>query len=125
MKSDIRNSGHIEDMVKRFYEKVFDDDLLGPIFKNVAKVDLEQHLPVMNKFWGMLLLGQKEYQGDPFEAHRELNDLTTLDQPMFDRWNSLFCRTVDELYDGPTAERAKAMAASISDGLLMKFGEQG
>ena len=122
MKTDITTNEHIEEMVKSFYQKIFADDLLGPVFKDIAGVDLEQHLPVMYKFWGMLLLGQKDYKGDPFEPHRDLNSKVPLDQQLFDRWLSLFSQTVDQMYEGPTAERAKMMAESIADGFLMRFG---
>ena len=51
MKKDIRTRRDIERLVDRFYDKVKADDLLGPVFNDVARVNWEKHLPVMYDFW--------------------------------------------------------------------------
>ena len=55
-------------------------------------------------------------QGDPpeLEGVRRQN----LHPEDFTRWLELFQRTVDDLYAGPRAERAKRVAASIDGKLL-------
>ena len=56
-------------MVRRFYADVAQDDLLGPMFNEVARVDWSEHLPKLTAFWCRALLGQPGYSGNPFRAH--------------------------------------------------------
>ena len=52
-------------MVRRFYSDVTQDDLLGPMFNEVAHVDWCEHLPKLAAFWGRALLGIPGYTGNP------------------------------------------------------------
>jgi truncated hemoglobin YjbI len=45
----------VERLVRTFYTRAFDDPLLGPVFLDVAHLDLEAHLPVMCDFWETVL----------------------------------------------------------------------
>ena len=45
------------EMVRRFYAEVTADDLLGPMFNDVAQVDWSEHLPKLTAFWCRALLG--------------------------------------------------------------------
>jgi hypothetical protein len=42
---DLDTPEEIAEMVRRFYSDVAQDDLLGPIFNDVARVDWSEHLP--------------------------------------------------------------------------------
>ena len=42
---DLDSPGEIAEMVRRFYQDVAQDDLLGPVFNDVARVDWNEHLP--------------------------------------------------------------------------------
>ncbi len=44
-------------MVRRFYQDVAQDDLLGPVFNDVAQVEWSEHLPKLTMFWCRALLG--------------------------------------------------------------------
>lgn len=110
-RSDIRNEPDIRRLVDTFYAKVNGDELLGPIFNQVAQVDWAEHLPTMYRFWGSLLLRNNSYQGQPWPKHAVL----PVNPAHFARWLSLFKHTVDELFAGPKANEAKNAAASIAD----------
>ena len=56
-------------MVRRFYQDVAQDDLLGPVFNDVAQVDWVEHLPKLTLFWCRALLGMEGYVGNPFRSH--------------------------------------------------------
>ena len=109
--ADIATEGDIKLLVDSFYQKVNTDELLSPIFNDLAQVDWEEHLPTMYKFWGSLLLHHNTYRGQPWPKHAVL----PVNKEHFSRWLTLFKQTVDEHFTGPTATEAKNTAASIAD----------
>lgn len=113
-RTDIASADDVALLVREFYTRVYDDDVLRPMFAEVAGIDLEEHLPKMERFWGTVLFGQRLYQGNPMSVHRRLDSLKPLKEVHFIRWLSLFRLTVDRLFAGPTAERAKQAAAQIN-----------
>ena len=96
MKPDISTSEDIRTLIDAFYEKVKDDDVIGFIFNDIAKVDWPKHLPRMYAFWEFLLLGQDTYKGNPMEVHQKLHNNLKLTDAHFTRWLQLFHATVDE-----------------------------
>jgi hemoglobin len=67
---DLDSPEEIAEMVRRFYADVAQDDLLGPMFNEVARVDRSEHLPELSAFWCRALLDQLGYVGNPFRATR-------------------------------------------------------
>jgi hemoglobin len=112
--SDIVTREDIAALVDRFYERIRADEVLGPIFDDVARVDWAAHLPKMYDFWDSVLFGRAAFKGNPLGAHRALARLTPLARSDFDRWVGLFHRTVDDLFDGPMADEAKFRASRIA-----------
>ena len=108
----------IQTLVDSFYAKVRVDELIGPVFNDVAKVDWNEHLPKLYDFWNDLLLGSDLYHGRPFPPHTVLG----LEIQHFERWLQLFTATVDEHFSGSGAERAKNAAASIAHTFASRMG---
>src|SRR4051812_17223175 len=100
---DIISPEDVKLLVDSFYDKVNKDDQLAPVFNDFAKVDWKKHLPVMYQFWESLLLGTKNYKGQPFPKHAVL----PVTQQHFKRWIELFIKTVNENFTGKKAEEAK------------------
>lgn len=48
MKREINTPEVIQLLVDTFYQKILQDDLIGYVFTDVAKIDLEEHLPIIN-----------------------------------------------------------------------------
>ena len=119
MKKELSDKKDIELLVNSFYEKVKQDETIGYIFNDVAKVDWTVHLPIMYNFWEMMIFGTGPYKGDPMTKHIELNKKTPLESIHFDRWKKLFIETVDDLFQGEKAEDAKGRASHIAT--LMQF----
>ena len=65
---DLDTPEEIAEMVRRFYADVAQDDLLGPMFNDVAKVSWSDHLPKLTDFWCRVPLGLPGYAGNPFRA---------------------------------------------------------
>ena len=119
MKKELSDKKDIELLVNSFYEKVKQDETIGYIFNDVAKVDWTVHLPIMYNFWEMMIFGTGPYKGDPMTKHIQLNEKTPLESIHFDRWKKLFIETVDDLFQGEKAEDAKGRASHIAT--LMQF----
>jgi hemoglobin len=116
--NDIATEQDIKLLVDSFYDRVNKDGVLSPIFNHVAKVDWEHHLPTMYSFWSALLLRKPGYKGAPWPKHMVL----PLKKEHFERWISLFCQTVNALFEGPKAAEAKSAALSIADTFQTRFG---
>ena len=69
---DLDSRSAIHDLVVRFYREVVFDDLLGPVFGEVAEVDWSVHLPKLVDYWCRVLLGQPGYDGFVLGAHQHL-----------------------------------------------------
>lgn len=101
-------------MVRRFYQDVAQDPLLGPIFIEVAQVDWNEHLPKLAAFWNRVLLGIPGFAGNPMRAHVETHEQVPFTPAHFDRWLTLFHDTVGGGWRGPMAEQAMALARNVA-----------
>jgi hemoglobin len=111
---DLDSSSEIAEMVRRFYSDVTQDDLLGPMFNEVARVDWSEHLPKLTAFWCRALLGEAGYQGNPFRAHLLVHTQRPFTAAHFDRWLALFHDTVELGWTGPNARRALELAENVA-----------
>ena len=115
---DIETEADVRLIVDEFYGSIREDALLNPIFTDVAQVDWSHHLPKMYAFWSGQILGKPGYAGQPFAAHVKL----PVTREHFQRWLELFQATVDRLFTGPGANRARDAAASIAHTFAMRMG---
>jgi hemoglobin len=111
---DITTRADVERLVRAFYAKAMSDAIIGWLFTDVARLDLEAHVPQIASFWETVLLGVKSYTGTPFEPHARLHAKARLQAGHFGRWLALWSQTVDELFAGQTAELAKAHALRVA-----------
>lgn len=124
MKKDIESREDIELLVKVFYGKVFVDEQIGYFFTEVAKVNPETHFPKITDFWEGILFQNPVYRGNPMQAHIHLNGKETLKPEHFERWLSLFHTTVEEMFVGERAEKAKQSAISIATLIQIKIHQR-
>jgi hemoglobin len=113
---DLATRGDVELLVRTFYRAAAMDDRLGPVFA-AAHVDWPGHIATVTDFWMWQLFGVRGYEGNPLVAHRPAHAETPFTDAHFARWLALFTETVDELFEGPTAELAKARAAKMAQAL--------
>jgi hemoglobin len=111
---DLDSPEEIAEMVRRFYQDVAQDDLLGPVFNDVAQVDWAEHLPKLTAFWCRALLAQPGYEGNPFRSHSEVHERSPFRAEHFERWLSLFRDTVELGWVGPNASHAVAFAERVA-----------
>ena len=108
-------------MIDTFYGKVRENPVLGFIFNDIAKVNWEQHLPIMYGFWSSIVLGTPTYSGNPMQAHIQLSKKAPMTEKEFSEWLLLFTQTVDGLFEGPRADEAKSRAGHIARLMLHKI----
>jgi hemoglobin len=111
---DIETRADCERLVRAFYQRAMTDPMIGFFFVDVAKLDLEGHLPVIASFWETILLGGQTYSGGAFAPHISVHRQAPLKSGHFERWLALWRTTVDELFAGPRAELAKAHAERVA-----------
>ena len=111
---DIESRADCERLVRAFYGRALSDPVIGFIFVDVAKLDVEAHVPRIASFWETILLGAQSYGGGAFRPHAELNAKVALRAGHFDRWLWLWRTTVDELFEGERAELAKTHAERVA-----------
>lgn len=111
---DLDSPDEVEEMVRRFYQDVAQDELLGPVFNDVAQVDWGVHLPKLTAFWCRALLGIEGYQGNPFREHSEVHARSPFTIEHFERWLQLFQETVELGWVGPNATRALDLARNVA-----------
>jgi hemoglobin len=111
---DIETRADCERLVGAFYGRALIDPIIGFLFTDVAKLDLEEHVPRITNFWDTILLGSRSYGGGAFRPHVELHFKVPLTRGHFDRWLYLWTLTVDELFAGERAELAKSHAVRVA-----------
>ncbi|MFN3240029.1 MAG: group III truncated hemoglobin [Planctomycetota bacterium] len=105
----------IETLVHRFYDRIRDEPLLGPVFASRIDADAwPAHLDKMVRFWSTILRGTDRYTGNPMLAHQGLPGVTPAH---FTRWLSLFREVAEQCLSQPLADsilqRAERMGARL------------
>jgi hemoglobin len=118
---DLDARSQIHNMVVAFYRELVMDEVLGPIFEDVAEVDWSEHIPQLIDYWCRVLLGDPTYRGMILRAHRHVHDQLPFTTEHFDRWYGMFTSTIDEHWSGPYTDMAKAHAARMASSLARQL----
>ncbi len=119
---DIETRGDIDELLHRFYTRAMADELIGYLFTDVARLDLDHHLPRIGNFWEQILFQRPVYVGHPIAAHFALHEAATLQPAHFQRWFTLWAACIDELFEGEMATQAKRRAAIIAESMQYRLG---
>jgi len=114
---DIESREDIDAVMRVFYERALADDVIGYIFTDVAKLDLEHHLPIIGDFWETMLFQTGNYAQhgrNPIEVHKALHLRSNVSREHFTRWLEIFVLSVDEGFVGERADFLKMRANSIA-----------
>jgi truncated hemoglobin YjbI len=127
MMKDIDSRKDIDALMARFYGRAMSDPVIGPLFTDVAQLDLEHHLPVIGDFWESTLFGSGVYsrhRRNPLLIHAELDRKSRLEPHHFQRWLELFTTAVDESFAGLRADYAKQRGHAIARRMLEFLGNE-
>jgi len=115
---------HIKKLVIHFYLRVQKDELLGPIFNEIAQVDWDHHIPLLCQFWNSIMLKTNEYHGNAYMKHLMLGKQIEIQEHHFTRWLDLFHQeAIMHLPDNAAKEikeKSSVIAKSLSYGLLKR-----
>jgi hemoglobin len=103
------NEQSIATLVDRFYAKVQEDALLGPVFNSTIGDHWPEHLAKLTDFWTSVLLASGRYKGNPMIAHLPIPQM---DNDHFNRWIELWQETTAEIF-GPEISAALVAKASM------------
>ena len=117
MRKEIENIEDIKLLVNTFYDKVRADNQLGDIFNERIQDRWPEHLEKMYRFWQTVLLDEHTYYGSPFVPHAQL----PVAKEHFNQWITLFYGTVDELFVGDKAAKAKWQGERMAEMFHMKI----
>ena len=118
---DIETRADCERLVRAFYARALQDPIIGFIFVDVARLDLNAHVPRIASFWETILLGAGSYGGGAFRPHAVLHTKVRLREGHFARWLDLWCDTVDEQFAGERADLAKSHARRVAQAFLRRL----
>jgi hemoglobin len=109
------DADYISGFVERFYGKIRQDALLGPIFAERVQ-DWDVHLGRMKGFWRSVLHASGEFGGNPMVKHIAIPGL---EKRHFAHWLGLFYETLrEEEPDGEATRMVAERARMIADSLL-------
>jgi len=105
----------ISQLVESFYERIRDDDLLGPIFNETIS-DWPPHLARMKDFWTSIAIESGRFHGNPMVKHLAIPGI---EQAHFNRWLALFNAALPEVFENAQAcQFLSDRAARIADSLM-------
>lgn len=112
---EITSVNDIRLMVDAFYERAGNDELLRPIFMNIK--DSVPYKELLYQYWESEILSQHNEVRALLPEH--ISRMTSTRQ--FIRWLELFLHTIDSLYAGPVADKAKVILIRKSEEFQMKL----
>ena len=122
--NDINNREDLLLLMRKFYNKLLTDDSISYIFTEVAKIDLEAHLPHLADFWEQTLLHTGSYKKNVLQLHLDLDAKESLTSEHFNTWLQYFDQTVTENFTGENAELIKTRALSIATIMQIKISQK-
>jgi len=124
MLKDVSNRADIEKIVATFYDAVLKDPIVGFIFTDIAKINLEHHLPIIVNFWSDSLFREQSYHGNPLKKHLEISQQLPLKPGHFTRWLYLFDKAVDGNFVGKNANTMKSRAEMVAKSFSAAITDQ-
>lgn len=121
--NDIETREDLLLLMREFYSRLLADPTISYIFTEIAKIDLETHLPHLTDFWEQTLFYTGGYKKNILQLHLDLNAKEKLTDTHFKIWLNHFHKTIDENFAGENAERMKSRAESIAIVMKIKIFE--
>lgn len=118
-KKEIEDRQDVVLLVNKFYQRVRQNELIGPIFNEKIGKHWAAHLEKMYDFWESRLFDKDIYEGRPLMVHKPL----PIGKPHFETWLKLWNETIDDYFVGDVADKARSKADSIAQFFQEKLDE--
>ena len=106
----------LNDTLTFFYDQITVDPLLRRYFDDV---DMRSHMPRIVAFWSTLLFHTRQYTGNAFRPHLEMQGLSA---DHFALWVASLEQVVDARFAGPAASLMKGLAHRIAYSMQVRLG---
>ncbi|WP_406694184.1 group III truncated hemoglobin [Sphingomonas cannabina] len=116
METDDITEERLKALVERFYDRVRQDPLIGPVF-NDAIEDWPEHLEKLQAFWSSVMLSSGRYKGRPLPVHARHGE--RISAASFDRWLTLWRETTEQMMPPCAAAAMQEKAARIAESLSL------
>ncbi len=122
--NDIKNREDIKLLVTTFYSRVRESKEIGHFF-NETITDWDEHLEKLTDFWESNLFFKAKFRGNPAKAHVNLDKKYhhAIQVEHFGYWINLWFETIDSLFEGEMANRAKHNARKMASHLYLTIFE--
>jgi hemoglobin len=124
-KPDISNRQDLLFLMQQFYNKLLANPSISYLFTDIAKINLEHHLPVLVDFWDNILFESDSYRKNAMQPHMTLHAQSPIEDHHFETWLQYFKTTVDENFEGEKAFLAKERATSIATIMKIRVKQAG
>lgn len=117
--TDINSREDIEKLMDVFYTRIRKDAFLGDIFNShIAPEQWPAHLVKLADFWETNLFGVPKFKGNPSLKHINVDKNLNygISERHFEHWLSLWFSTIDLLFEGERANKAKYAAQKMASG---------
>ena len=121
---DIETREDLDTIMRSFYEKLLADDSINYLFTDVAKVNLEEHFPILIDFWHSMLFGSQTYKANAMQPHIDLARKSKLTKNHFKTWIGYLFESIDAHHEGILAHTMKARAQNIAGLMEHKVGAE-
>ena len=122
-KQDIKGRNDIENIMRKFYDKLLVDDSISHYFDELVKHDrLEHHFEILTDFWDNILFFSGAYQRNAMAPHLKMSANYPFTPEHFEVWLGHLNSTIDEYHEGELAHNMKTRALSIATVMKMKTG---
>jgi len=117
------NDENIERLVRAFYPRVLEDDVVGPFFIEKLGADItspawEEHLVLLTQFWNFVALGDEAYVGHPLAPHFDIEGISG---KAFEQWLKLFYEVVDTIYVEKSGVFFKTKSEDIATNFMRRL----
>ena len=122
MQKEIENRADVEKLVHSFYAKVRANQEIGFFFNETIE-DWDAHLDKLTDFWESNLFQVSKFRGRPGRAHIMVDQKfnNSIEAKHFGVWLNMWVETVDQLFTGKLAERAKSNARKLGSNFHLKI----
>jgi hemoglobin len=112
---------NLNTLVVKFYTKVVNDELIGPIFTDTLGKDINSdtwkaHIQLITDFWASIAFGDLAYTGSPFAPHIKLKERLSI--KAFEQWLKLFFETLNTIYEPQIAQQFLARSKNIAGNFI-------
>jgi len=122
--NDIKNREDIKLLVTTFYSKVRESKEIGHFFNDTI-TNWDEHLEKLTDFWESNLFFKAKFKGNPAKVHIKLDHKyhKGIQMEHFGNWINMWFETIDSLFEGENANRAKHNARKMASHLYLTIFE--